>query len=126
MRANKSLRDGYNAVKEFYGEERAKESLREYMEYRSDWRKEIGEGDIRILDKVAPYLICFSYSHRVNFESMVSNLSNVKDISVEYKRLIITPKNTTEDLIRVLLIAANVGGDTVKLTEKGEVVIIWE
>ena len=125
MNKGEALRDGYNEVKEFFGEERAKESLREYLSYRSEWIEKIGDGDITLLDRIAPYLICFSYSHRVNFESMVNNLSGVSDLSVRYKELIITPKNTTGDLIKSLLIGANVGGDKVILRDR-EVIVYWE
>jgi len=125
MNKGEALGDGYNKVKEFFGEERAKESLREYLSYRREWIEKIGDGDITLLDRIAPYLICFSYSHRVNFESMVNNLSGVSDLSVRYKELIITPKNTTGDLIKSLLIGANVGGDKVILRDR-EVIVYWE
>ena len=125
MNKGEALGDGYNKVKEFFGEERAKESLREYLSYRREWIEKIGDGDITLLDRIAPYLICFSYSHRVNFESMINNLSGVRDITVEYKKLTITPKNTIEDLIKSLLIGANIGGDKVLLRDR-KVIVLWE
>lgn len=125
MNIEGALKVGYNKVREFYGEERAKESIREYLSYRNEWIEKIGDGDITILDRVIPYLLCFSYSHRVNIESMITYLTGVSDISVKYKELRIKPKDTTGDLINSLLLGANIGGDKIILRDR-VVIVYWE
>lgn len=122
MKMNKRLREGYEEVRRFYGEDTVKELLKEYEYYKEDWRRIAGAKNYSKFEPVALPLLQWSYLHTVHFSEVLERLDSVRILKWTYRKLSILPE--PNKLYDALLLAGNAGGD--RIIKNGDwLTVIW-